>query len=291
MERGVDVGDSWADCIASHQDELEPERETKRLIRDLNEARLLVTIPGAPNGWVLPCHPEDWKPNPKKLNKNEPDVPFDAIDNPGSWSECVFRPKFAGKGGHGNYVCHQLPTGATPVPETNGRRKVGDFDFFHTGWQKEVPNLRSGATRDNMWPNCRKGSLDGNVLGKLGMEPERMVEPDGQPDSLFFFQLILPMHNVDNAKVLAVAADPRKTFCSNVVRWTNVHACEALGILGGGYGHEFKATTPMECLQWDGSVVMDGMLGGSKGAFLRCFDTRKGNCMFSREIASTFTKT
>jgi len=163
MERAVEVRDSWADCIASHQDELEPERETKRPVRDLNETRLLVTIPGAPNGWVPPCHPEDWKPNPKKLNKKEPDVPFDVIDNLGSWSECAFRPNFAGK-------------------------------------------------------------------------------------ALFFFQLILPMHNVDNAKVLMAAADPSKTFCLNVARWTNVHACEELGILGGGYGHEFEATTPMESL-------------------------------------------
>jgi len=36
---------------------------------------------------------------------------------------------------------------------------------------------------------------------------------------------------------------------------------------------------------------MDGVLGGSKGAFLRRFDTRIGNCVYNKEIASTFTKT
>jgi len=35
---------------------------------------------------------------------------------------------------------------------------------------------------------------------------------------------------------------------------------------------------------------MDGVLGGSKGAFLRRFDTRKGNQMFSLDIAKAFTK-
>ena len=75
------------------------------------------------------------------------------------------------------------------------------------------------------------------------------------------------MHSIDNNKVLTVPDDPYTPFYSNVACWSNLHTCDKLGILGGGYGHEFKATLPMECLQWDGSAVMDGVLGGSKGAF------------------------
>jgi len=292
IERAVEIGDSWADYISSYQGEIDLERETQRL-KEMNAASLLISIPGAPIGWIPPCAPDDWVPLAKKTNKKEPDVPFDSLDNPGQWSEYAFRPKFAGKGGHGDYLAHQLPTGAVPVPAAlNGKRTIGGFEFFYQGWQKQVPNLRSGATRDNMWPNSRKGSLDRNILTKLGMSSVRMIEEtDRQPDALFFHQLILPIHNIDNSKVLTVEGDPRKPFYSNVARWTNMYACEELGILGGGYGHEFKATTPIECLQWDGSVVMDGVLGGSKGAFLRRFDTRKGNCMFSEEMSSTFTKT
>jgi len=97
-----------------------------------------------------------------------------------------------------------------------------------------------------MWPANRKGSLDANTLTKLKMSREGMTEEaDGQPDALFFHQLILPIHNIDNTKILTVEQDPRKPFYSNVAHWTNMCACEELGILGGGYGHDFKPTSPI----------------------------------------------
>ena len=293
VNRAIGIEDSWADFIASYQGEVDMEREAHRLAA-LNAQSLAVAIPGAPVGWIPPGAPDDWTPDAVKVQKKEPNVAFETIDNPGGWSQFVYRPKFGGKGGHGDYVDHQLPTGATPVPEANGRRTAGGFEFFYKGWQKEVPNLRSGATRDNMWPDNRKGSLDVNILKHLGMTKDRMFDPEGdnnEPDALFFHQLILPIHSIDNNKVLTVERDPRKPFYSNVARWSNLYACEELGILGGGYGHEFKATSPIECLQWDGTVVMDGALGGSRGSFLRRFDTRKGNIMYCPLIASTFTKT
>ena len=290
VKRAVGIEDSWADYISSYQDEMELEREHQRLLREL-AAGGVVAIAGAPSGWIPPAAPDDWTPNPVKVAKKEPNVPFESIDNPGNWSPYVFRARFGGKGGHGDYVEHQLPTGATPVPLTNGKRIAGGFEFFYQGWQKEVPSLRSGATRDNMWPSNRKGSLDCHLLQRLGMSADRILEDDGMPDSLFFHQLILPIHNIDNTKILTIPGDPRKPFYSNVARWSNLYACEELGSLGGGYGHEFKATTPIECMQWDGSVVMDGVLGGSRGGFLRRFDTRKGNCMFNVNIASAFTRT
>ena len=249
IRRAVGVEDSWADCIASHQEEINNQRESGRLLGLLNQNSLTVSIPGAPMGWVPPSSPPDWKPNAVRVNKKEPNVMFDTHDNPGNWSECVFRPKFAGKGGQGNCIEHRLPTGATPVPEVDGQRLAGGFEFFCRGWQKQVPNLRRGATRDNMWPSSCKGSLDANILNKLGLCKNRMVDDvDGYPDALFFYQLTLPMHNVDNNKVLRVPDDPRKPFYANVARWSNLYTCDELGILGGGYGHDFKATTPMESL-------------------------------------------
>ena len=244
IERAVEVGDSWADYVASYQDEMDMERAMKKM--EQMNASLSISIPGAPVGWLPPSAPDDWTPQAKKLNKKEPAAPFESLDNPGKWSKFVYRPKFASKGGHGDYVSHTLPTGATPVPETNGKRSVGDFDFFYQGWQKEILDCRSGASRDNMWPANRKGSLDANTLTKLGMSRERMTEEaDGQPDALFFHQLILSIHNIDNTKILTVEQDPRNPFYSNVARWTNMCACEELGILGGGYGHDFKPTSPI----------------------------------------------
>jgi len=55
-----------------------------------------------------------------------------------------------------------------------------------------------------------------------------MTDVDGQPDSLFFQQLMLPIHNINNTNVLTAAGDPCKTFYSNVARWSNLYACEEL---------------------------------------------------------------
>jgi len=275
IQRAVSTKEAWADCVSSCHDEIALEQEHDRLLQELTSALGPVVIPGAPRGWVPPTAPADWAPAQPKPAKKELNVPFQDIDNPGNWSRCCFRPKFAGKGGTGDYVGHELPTGAAPIPMlANGKRNSGGYDFSYTGWQKEVPDMRSGATRDNMWPHSRKGCLDKNALSRLGLIPKRMQELDRQPDASFFHQLTLPIHNIDNRKVLTTPNDPRKSHCSNVARWTNSHACEELGILGGGYGHDFKPTSPAECLQWDGLVTMDGVLGGSKGAFLRRFDTR-----------------
>ena len=106
-----------------------------------------VTIPGTPSDWVAPA---------AKSAQGEPD--FHLVDNPGNWSDFTFRPQF--KTPSGPYICHALPTGATPVPETNGKRVVGDWEFHYSGWTPppdgSTPN-RSGATSTNLFPDSRKG--------------------------------------------------------------------------------------------------------------------------------------
>lgn len=133
--------------------------------------------------------------------------------------------------------------------------------------------------------------MDGDILHHLGLSPTRMQETDKTPDALFFYQLILPIHAIDNERVLTVTNDPRKAFYSNVSSWSNLYADSELGILGGGYGHEYQPTNPAEMLQQDGSVVMDGVLDGSRGSFLSRFNKREGNESYHEGISKAFTKT
>ena len=76
--------------------------------------------PGTPSNWVAPA---------AKSAQGEPD--FHLVDNPGNWLDFTFRPQF--KTPSGPYVCHALPTGATPVPETNGK-DGGRWEFHYSGW-------------------------------------------------------------------------------------------------------------------------------------------------------------
>jgi len=190
----------------------------------------------------------------------------------------------------GPYLCHSLSTGATPVPLKNGKRAVQNFDFHYQGWNNDGPIFRDGATRDNMFPQQGSGFLDGDMLHKLGLHAGRMREADGTPDALFFQQLILPIHHIDNDKVLTVPDNPRKGFYSNVSHWTNLYTVGDLGTFGGGYGQDFESTSPSELLKWDGTVVMDGVLGGSNGSFLSHFQTREGNESYHAGISKTFAK-
>jgi hypothetical protein len=81
-------------------------------------------IPGIPNSWV---------PTMQKMEKGALD--FDAIDNPGRWCNFTFRPGFASNGGV--YTKHTLSTGATPVPEVDGKCSRGPWEFHYQGFKGE----------------------------------------------------------------------------------------------------------------------------------------------------------
>ena len=156
-----------------------------------------------------------------------------------------------------------MPTGAQPVhinPE--GKRIVGDWEFHYQGWEDEAEGNsgRQGATSDDMFPDSRKGELDGGLLETLGLTKERMV--DG--DALFFQQLLLPMCDPNMS---GVNADPRKAFYSKVETFSNLYAIQ-IG-LGGSYGHKFKNIVLDELVRFDGVVIRDGVRGGSNGAVHR----------------------
>jgi len=100
------------------------------------------------------------------------------------------------------------------------------------------------------------------MLKRLGMTPTRIKEEDLKPDSLSFYQLTLPIHNIDNNKVMTVPNDPRKPFYSNVARWSNLYACDELDILGGGdtgmnskRHHQWSVYNGMDRLLWTAFLV------------------------------------
>ena len=244
---------------------------------------------GAPLGWKPPSAPEGWQIPAPKINKGEPEN-FNAIDNPGGWCSYTYQAKF--KKGTGEYLYHSLPTGATPVPANEeGKRVHAGWEFHYSGWSKAADHCRHGASKQKMFPLERGGSLDGGALRKLGLNKDRMQEADGAPDALFFFQLLLPIHLIDQQRGHEpVKDDPRQQYYASVSKWTNLYAVGELD-LGAGYGHHYKNTNAAELLRWDGVLVMDGVRGGSDGAILRRFDKRENNTAFDKLINKSFTKT
>ena len=137
-----------------------------------------------------PQIPADWRPPTAKVAKGQPRR-FSQIDNPGRWDEYCFRPKFQSKAPQ-KYVYNSLPTGARPVPEDrSGKRVDGGWEFFYKGEWESSHSHRHGATRENLFPDERIGSLDGDLLKKMGLTAERVTDCD----SLFFHQLLLPVCN------------------------------------------------------------------------------------------------
>ena len=261
-----------------------------------NNEDAAILLPGAPVGWKPPGPPADWKPAKPKKSLGQPDVKFNKIDNPGGWSAFTFRPKFLYTGRKPTkYLYHALPTDATPVPKDDGgKRTCNGFEFFYTGWSKKStdPTFRHGATRDNLHPESRKGCLDADLLSKLGLTKERMhSDHDLAPDALFFYQLLLPIHDTTR-NGSGIDGDPRKPYYPHVAECTEVYAICDLKTRGSGLGHRFKETSPQELLKWDGVLVFDGVLGGSRGAMLRRFDRRRpDNSSFNKHIADAMTST
>ena len=214
----------------------------------------------------VPTPPEDWVPSLRKTHKNEPE--FKDVDNPGNWPEFSFRPEFLPETKGGGYHGHYLPTGAVPVPKNiDGVRKFGDWTFHYDGWQStvdennennEYTKYRSDATKNNLFPESRRGCLDAELLEKMGLTREKMQ----MGDSLFFYQLLFP---ICNPKKSGIPGDPRQAYYSEVTNFSNLYAC-SLGLIGGQYSHAFRSIKVQELLHFDGVVVRDGALGGSNGS-------------------------
>jgi hypothetical protein len=243
---------------------------------------------GAPEGWKRPGPPDGWIPNETKTAKGEPE--FKDVDNPGNWDKFCYRPIFDITG-QKKYKYHSLPTGATPVPiDASGKRMCAGWEFEYQGYihrDTDLPQFRSGASRDNLFPDERKGCLDKDVLTNLGLNKERMCDAKGKPDSLWFYNLMFP---VCDPKMSGVKDDPRLPFYHEVACMSNTYAHRDLK-LGSEYGHSFRNTYASELLRWDGVLVMDGVRGGSDGAILRRFKNTDDNTAYDSHIADAFTGT
>ena len=74
------------------------------------------------------------------------------------------------------------------MPLVDGKIKVADWEFYYKGWFG-MRVVWDGATPDHFFPEARKGSLDGDLLSKMGLTNARMIEGD----ALFFNRLLLPI--------------------------------------------------------------------------------------------------
>jgi len=154
----------------------------------------------------------------------------------------------------------------------------------------EVPKFRNDATKDDMFPHSCRGSLDQSILSRLGLTKERMSDSNGNPDWLWFYQLLLPIHQINKAKKIEPTEDdPHLPFYCQASKFTNLYAVGELE-LGCGHGHDFETTTAAELVHWDGVLVMDGVPGGSKGVILRRFDNYNGSKSYDADVSKAITK-
>ena len=229
----------------------------------------------------IPAPPADWKAPLVQQVREEPN--FEEIDNPGNWPRYCFRPSFLGtsRSRSSKYKCHSLPTGAIPVPKNaDGKRVMGDWTFHYDGWSNPDKPYRRGATTNNMFPNEMDGCLDADVLKKYGLTKPKMVACD----ALFFYQLILPLCNPTYS---GIEKDERTSYYVEAERCTNMSKYETG--MGGSYGHQWTATTAKELANFDGILVMDGVLGSSDGALHRRWEI--GGSCYNESIAKTMTLT
>lgn len=225
----------------------------------------------------IPSPSSDWVPPPVKTEKGEPQ--FSEVDNPGKWSRFIFKPKFKKDG---QYLSHQLPTGAMPVPVgPDGKRRCGNWQFYYDGFKNQEMPYRRGATTSNLFPKEMEGCLDVNVLKRLGLTKERIT----CVDALFFYQLLLPICDPSKS---GIADDPRIAYYTDVEKFTN--ASKHITGQGVSYGHKWKVTSAGELLQFDGIVAHDGVKGGSNGALYRRWDIACPE-MYSEAISKTMTLT
>ena len=275
--------DTFVDIVASQQEEIRLQTEAEIVVKkEEDEEANIVSIPGALFGWKPPSAPEDWKPARVRANAGGPDMPFHEVDNPGGWSRFCFCPKYKTTGkkkstdvqegveteddpegaptDKAKFMCYAMLTGATPVPlnVTTKKRAIAECDFHCDGWEATENTIRSGAACNNPFPANRLGSLDGDKLFDLGLTCERMEDATGKPDALFFYLLLLPLHDKNNERVSTVPNDPHTSFYMNCARWSNMHVAGELNILGAGYGHEFKQLHQPNC--YNGAVLSSLMV-------------------------------
>ena len=82
------------------------------------------------------------------------------------------------------------------MPLVDGKIKVADWEFYYKRWFG-VRVVWDGATPDHLFPEARKGSLDGDILSKIGLTNARTIEGY----ALFFYQLLLPIFDPKRSEI------------------------------------------------------------------------------------------
>ena len=86
---------------------------------------------GSPDGWSPPKPDPNWS---LKTGKDELEMKYSEVDNPGGWSDYTFCPKYE----KNVYVVHHMPAGARVVKDNGyGVSVEGDWEFFYNGWNLE----------------------------------------------------------------------------------------------------------------------------------------------------------
>jgi hypothetical protein len=144
-------------------------------------------------------------------------------------------------------------------------------------------NIRSGANKKIPFPNERKGQLDYELLGKLGVNRNYIIKCD----ALLVYSLVLPLGDPRKKKLEGGTTDPRIPFYTEVEKFTNKYAA-GMG-LGGSYGHSFQPSKIPELLHFDMILVRDGVCGGSQRALHNRWD--ENDALYQEEIAETMSHT
>ena len=108
-----------------------------------------------------------------------------------------------------------------------------------------------------MAPRSRQGCPDEKILNKLGMAQHVIRDRD----FLFFYQIMLPLCDTS---LSGIWEDIRLPYYSEVEKGYNLYDYH-IG-LGGSYGQGFKPVKLPEILCRSGSIVRDGVWGGTSGA-------------------------
>eukprot|EP00536_Pseudo-nitzschia_multiseries_P014797 jgi/Psemu1/40171/gm1.40171_g len=221
----------------------------------------------------FPKAPKDFMTPAAKSALGEP--PWSTVGNPGLWDQYCIRPKFNPKK-EGKYFHHQLPSG----------RMFNDWDFYYTGWIPEDGKpaysrrhvLPSMVESELLFPSERKGLLNMRKLKLHGLTKERLI----LGDALFFYQLLLPLHldPVDEAE-----EDPpskRKSFCSEVPRWSSNYSSHG----HTRKGHYYVGRIALkDVVQFDAIVFLHGALDGRKENI--CYRWVHSNALYSHKVAQT----
>ena len=212
-------------------------------------------ISGAPEGWSPPPAPDDFKGY-----RAQHDAPanFGGVDNPGNWSEYTFQPKFDKDK---KFVGCESPAKARVVPANSaGKREVNGWTFNYGPWEADEFDketyVRGSATKDNMFPEERRGSLDVDVLKRHGINKHKVKN-----SPLAFLQLLLP---ICDPKQSGIPDDGRMPFVTDARQYTNTYATTDKG-MGGAYNHHFDLVDEIELLRWMAVPIRHGARGGCPG--------------------------